>query len=282
MTISTPLFTYSILSVVIPAGAIGVILAYSFILFITGDRVGAKNYMFMSIQIALTILAIGGAYLLGNLIIKEISGQSFSIEDAWGSLNLAGDKFEEIYRKAVDWIVYLGVTRATWGLIPYIGVAISESLGAATLWQNWVFSIASTTFLGLEWFARILIYLHPWLLTFGAGLAATPRFKTVGGILLSIYLVSGASMVIIADYSYNIVFNLYGEDVNKAPSASNPLVAAFTGATSIITLAGDADRASQGFMWAAVLAMIGTLIMGVLTAGVSRIFEGIPAIFRPI
>ena len=34
--------------------------------------------------------------------------------------------------------------------------------------------------------------------------------------------------------------------------------------------------------WLLVLAMVGTLIMGVVTAGVSRIFEGLPVLFRPI
>ena len=54
------------------------------------------------------------------------------------------------------------------------------------------------------------------------------------------------------------------------------------GKSSITSLAGDADKSAQGFMWATVLAMVGTLIVGVMTAGVSRVFEGLPVLFRAI
>jgi len=281
--VNIPLFTYSSLSYIIPAGAILVILAYAFIKWATGDVVGAKNLIFTATSIGITMIAIGGAYLAGNMVINEIMGRHYlNIEYAWSGLNQSKTQFEEIYRKAVDWIVYIGVTRAEWGMIPYIGYPVSETLGAATMWQTWVFSIASTTFLALEWFAEILLYLHPWLLLFGAGLAATPRFKIIGGVLLAIYLVAGASTYIIANVSYDIVFNKYGEQVNKAPEASNAMGMAWGGLTSITTIASDADGASQGFIWATVLAMVGTLIMGVVTAGVSRMFEGIPVLFRPI
>lgn len=276
------LFTYSYLAWIIPAGAIAILFAYAFILWATGDRVGARNQIFNAIAIGLTMMAIAGAYIVANIVANEILGRPQDIGTMWYSLGWARDRFEEIYRKAVDWIVYLGVTRGMWGLIPYVGYPISEGLGAATLWQNWVFSITSTTFLGLRWFTEILMWIHPWLLTFGAGLAATPRFRTIGGVLLAIYLVAGASIYIIASISNDIVFNQYGDDVNKAPEASNVGGAIYQGITGITTLAGDADRAAQGFMWATVIALVGTLIMGVLTAGVSRIFEGIPVLFRPI
>ena len=154
-----PLFS-SNLSIVVPAGAILVILAYAFLLWTTGDRTSAKNQMITAVTVALTMLAIGGAYFLGNMILEGISsgiGSPYNtIKEAWSGLynpNMsetgnavyishhsqhltAVGEFNYIYRKAVDWIVYIGVTEAEWGLIPYIGYAISEALRSATLWQN--------------------------------------------------------------------------------------------------------------------------------------------------
>ena len=271
------LFTYSTLSIIIPAAGIACLLAYAFILWTLGERGRAREYMVMSVMVLFTVIAIGGAYVVANMVVKEIKGENVTIDDLWSTnvLNRTVERYDEIYRKAVEWVIYIANTRATWGLLPGVGYAISESLGAATFWQNWVFSMAATTFLALRWFTLILMYLHPWLLIFGAGLASVPRFKAVGGVLLSIYLVSGATVVLIADSSYDIIFNQYGEYMNVGSTPEwNP--------TALPTLASRADKAAQGFMWSTMLAIVGTLLMGILTAGTSRVFEGIPVMFRPL
>jgi len=281
------LFTYSILSWAIPAGGILVILAYAFILWMLGDRARAREHMVTAFMVAMTIIAIGGAYVLGNLVIKSVSNQSISIDDAWSvnTLNDTADRFDKIYRKAVDWVVYIRAVQASTGLIPVVGYPISQAVQASTFWQNRVFTFASTTFLALEWFTMILMYLHPWLLLFGAGLASLPRFRAIGGVLLSIYLVMGATVVLLSYYAYNYIF-YPGSIVYKAPSAkdiaSNPICYGISSVGGVTSIASDADGAANLFMKATMLAIVVTLLAGVLTAGISRIFEGIPVMFRPI
>jgi hypothetical protein len=254
-----------------------------------GDRARAREYMITAFMIAMTIIAIGGAFVMGNIVIKEVSGMHLTIDDMWSGnvLSDTADRYNQIYKRAVDWVVYIAAVRAAVGVVPAVGYPLSETIGAATFWQNWVFTLASTTFLAMEWFTIILMYLHPWLLLFGAGLASLPRFRAIGGVLLSIYLVMGATVVLLSYTSYEYL-SLDNPDsiVNKAPKASNLNINTASyivnAVGSVLSIAGDADGAASLFMKATMLAMVIMIIAGVLTAGISRIFEGLPVMFRPI
>ena len=95
----------------------------------------------------------------------------------------------------------------------------------------------------------------------------------------------GATVTLLADACYNTIF-YPGSIVYKAPSARDiagePARYALYSAGSVASIASDADGAAQLFMKATMLAIVVVTLAGVLTAGVSRIFEGIPIIFRPI
>lgn len=257
-------------SVSIPAATILFFLIYSFFLWQIGDRVRAKHHLFNGIQVIIMIALVGLLFTIANYLIHHVFGIAPTVYDAWNSLGIASAKFDEIYRKCVDWILAIAIARAEVAIIPYIS-PLSDVIGSATMWEVWSFSFASTTFLALKWFAVILTYLQPWLLGFGAALTVSDRLRLIGGGMLAILLVMGPAVTGLADYVYaNTIEDPAFNSPPHFPAVFPP------------TIAASADPAANIAIHVTVFSIVVMAIAGLITAGISSGLGSVAIMLRPI
>jgi len=263
----------NIYSLSIPAATILFFFVYSLFLWETGDRVRAKHHMFNGIQVVMMIGVVGLLFTVANYIIHNIFGIAPTVYDAWNALDTASKEFEMIYRKCVDWILFIARSRAVVAIIPFVS-PLSDVIGSATMWEVWAFSFASTTFLALSWFAIILTYLQPWLLGFGAALTVSDRLRLVGGGMLAILLIMGPAITGLAQYTYaNTIQN---SDFNNVPAAQEWY------AVDPVNIAARADPAANTAIHVTIFSVVTMVIAGLLTAGTSAALGSVAIMLRPI
>jgi len=261
-------------SLSIPAAVIAFYLAYAVYHWEVGERGLAKRDIFSAVQVVAMIGIVWLLFIAANYVVSQVLGVGTSVEAAWRALDDAARKFDEIYRKCVDWILYIAWARGVLATVPYVS-SLSDVLGSATLWETWAFSFASTTFLALKWLAVIMTYLHPWLLTFGAALTVSDRLRAVGGAMLAIYLVMGAALVLIANHAYShTIESREFSDVDPFGAAVNP--------AEWPSVAARADGPANTAIYISVFAMVAMTMAGIVTAGISSALGSIAVMIRPV
>jgi len=269
---SVPLIPIDAYTISIPGAVIVIMLAYAIYLWEVGDRIRAK-YQFMNvINVFIMILVVGFLFMMTNYIISRIFGIASTVQESWNMLNKASEIFDQIYRKCIDWILYIAKSRAVVALIPYVS-PLSDVLGDATMWETWCFSFASTIFLTLKWFAIILTFVQPWLLTFGVALTISDKLRVIGGGLLAILLVMGPAITGLSQYMYtNIMHDNNFIDVPAATQlAADPL-----------NIAARADPAANLAIQASIFSIVIVGISSLLTAGISSVLGSVIVMIRPI
>ena len=190
----------------IPAVSISVLLALGAKEWLMGRRAEALHYFDRCATVLIMLGVIWGLAWIGGIVSSKIYGKEidvYNLADVTNTLSDAGNKFEEMQKTAVDWVVKIGLLRASTAAVPFLH-PLSEVLGSVLLWQNWAFSIAATSLLVMVIITRFLAVAANWLLCIGATLTATDTLRRIGAGLLALYLTTVIGLPVIAEYTYSI------------------------------------------------------------------------------
>ena len=190
----------------IPAVSIAVLLALAGKYWLMGRRAEALHYFDRCATVLIMLGVVWGLAWIGGVITSYIYGRGvdiFNIADVTNILSEAEEKFEEMWKTSVDWIMRIAQIRATTALFP-LTHPISEVLGSALLWQNWAFSIATTSLLVMVILSRILAWIANWLLCIGVTLTATDTLRRLGAGLLAFYIATSIGVPVIANEAYRM------------------------------------------------------------------------------
>ena len=204
------------------------------------------------------------------------------VEWAWSRVGWASDTYYYVFNRSFAWIFSYSVDAAILGMsFPNL----ADYLRSITFWESWAMTITAYTALALSWFCRALLFLQPWLLSFGAALAVSGPMKRLGGALLAIYLVMGAAMVYGAAIVYSSIAGTEFPDISpveEQSSAWNLVSKPFQDALKVLQndFTPRYERAAKAAVWATVVMTLTVAISSLLTNSASSVLGGLSAADR--
>jgi len=250
-----------IYALLIPVVAAVVYISYAIVLWSVGQRGNAIMYVEKAIEIPLMLAVNGTIFWATNLIIISVSeGKLGDIWSAWNSMELSATRFKTIKEYCIGWVLYSGTVRSIIASTPVLS-GFAEAFSAATFWSNMVLSTAATSFLFLEYLTYLLNSIKDWLLSLGVTLTPVDKLRRLGGWLLSIYLVYGTAIPLIA--------------LNIPPDLSPPGLPDYFNPVKWIIAADLMAKAAYTVIGPLVVSVTGLAIASAVAAGISSMIGGI-------